>query len=227
MTIDIEQLSRLHAATTQGNRTAEGHAWVAGVALDVEGNPPLIAWNQHAGNWVNEPQWGRIAQFDKAEDRDFALAAHNAWPEIAKELQRLLSIEKDAIRIADNIQEQATRVGNPGRPGISAVTNMADEIERLRARVTELETDPRLSTAWIRNIANMCKKHAERQQAKRQQLIDDSSRQAAVDYALSMGREAILSDMHVCLSGWADKFERQAGEGHGLPLAPHDLSDSE
>lgn len=89
MAIDIDNLNRLHAATTQGNRTVEGHAWVAGVALDVDGNPPLIAWNQHAGNWVNEPLWGRIGQFDKAEDRDFALAIHSAWPEIAAEIARL------------------------------------------------------------------------------------------------------------------------------------------
>ena len=226
MTIDIEQLSRLHAATTQGNRTAEGHAWVAGVALDVEGNPPLIAWNQHAGNWVNEPQWGRIAQFDKAEDRDFALAAHNAWPEIAKELQRLLTIEKDAILIADNIQGQATRVGNPGRPGISAVTGMADEIERLRARVAELEFDPRLNTAWIRDLASKCKEHAERQRANRKVVADDDLPQSILVSSLSIGREEVYSDMHVYLSGWADKFERLAAERDLLPPTPHDLSDS-
>lgn len=150
MEIDIAELTRLHAAGTQGEWRHPGGIIVFG------GDGPIT---EGFGD-INEAQ----------ADAAWIAAAHNAWPEIAA------------------------------------------EFTRLRSRVAELETDPSLNTAWIRGIANTCKEAAERQRAERKGAVDDDSRRSIVESALSIGREDVYSTMHVCLSGWADKFERQAGE---------------
>lgn len=105
---------------------------------------------------------------------------------------------------------------------------MADEIDRLRARIAELETNQKLSVDWVRGISWRCAKSAEEERQKvGSYVIDAECRKLNVDSLLAIGRGDVYSAMHFELSGLAYQFEQRAAEEHRLPPTPHDLSDAE
>lgn len=149
MSVDIEELNRLHSATTHGELVANGDS--------IERNDyGLVSDFNMSGRGV-----------EKKANAKFCAAIHNAWPAVVAELKRL------------------------------------------RSRVAELETDPRLNVNWIRGIAKLCEESAEKQRQARAKIPDDGSRKSIVEAALSVGHEDAYATMHVELSGWADKFDKQ------------------
>jgi hypothetical protein len=105
--IDIKRLNELHAATTQGCRTAEGASWYEADELDGQ-RLPAIGMCKHPGNLISPALFSKVAAFAFAADRDFSLAAHNAWPDVAA---RLATLEEFAQRVRDAHCDENARIG--------------------------------------------------------------------------------------------------------------------
>ena len=104
---DIKRLNELHAATTQGCRKADGASWYEADELDGQ-RLPAIGMCKHPGNLITPALFSKVAAFAFAADRDFSLAAHNAWPDVAA---RLATLEEFAQRVSEAeylYDEQAT-----------------------------------------------------------------------------------------------------------------------
>lgn len=78
MSVDFDELNRLHAATTQGEWNNGRYPESTYVWDNVIGNSP-IAECDFTDHSINE----------SLANAAWIAAAHNAWPEIAEELQRL------------------------------------------------------------------------------------------------------------------------------------------
>jgi hypothetical protein len=78
MSVDFDELNRLHAATTQGGWNNGRYPESTYVWDNVIGNSP-IAECDFTDHSINE----------SLANAAWIAAAHNAWPEIAEELQRL------------------------------------------------------------------------------------------------------------------------------------------
>ncbi len=144
MITSIEELNRLHAATTQGE-------WGASTPLRSRGE------HVYVNRDVMVADCCRNAPREQCESNAAWIAVtHNAWPEIAAEIQRL---REENARLTTEVEEWKLAVREERNGGAEEsvrlmrelgcvneyLGNALAEIDRLRSRVAELETDPRLS----------------------------------------------------------------------------------